>query len=279
MQKKMTVILIGVFLCLGMVLPAIAGDIDWMQSKGTEIRFLMNKHPFTSFIEPKVADSEKMTGIKVTLEVFPEDQFRNKRMIELNAGGTVDGYMIMPGQAKLHYWKAGWLKPLDAFIADASLTDAAWDVKDFFAGPMKGSSIDGQQIGIVINAEASLLSYRKDLFERLNVKVPDTMEDLLKLPGVGRKTANLVLILGFDKMGICVDTHVHRITNRWGYVKTKTPDETEMRLRKILPHRYWKRINDCLVPYGQNLCVPISPYCSRCGLVEYCDRVKVKKSR
>ena len=110
-------------------------------------------------------------------------------------------------------------------------------------------------------------------------RVPDTMEDLLKLPGVGRKTANLVLILGFDKMGICVDTHVHRITNRWGYVKTETPDETEMRLREILPHRYWKRINDCLVPYGQNLCVPISPYCSRCGLVEYCDRVKVKRSR
>ena len=178
MQKKMTAVLIGVLLCLGMVLPATAGSVDWMQSKGTEIRFLMNKHPFTSFIEPKVAEFERMTGIKVTLEVFPEDQFRNKRMIELNAGGTVDGYMIMPGQAKLHYWKAGWLKPLDAFIADASLTDAAWDVKDFFAGPMNGSSIDGQQIGIVINAEASLLSYRKDLFERLNVKVPDTMEEL-----------------------------------------------------------------------------------------------------
>ena len=178
MQKKMTAVLIGVLLCLGMVLPATAGSVDWMQSKGTEIRFLMNKHPFTSFIEPKVAEFERMTGIRVTLEVFPEDQFRNKRMIELNAGGTVDGYMIMPGQAKLHYWKAGWLKPLDAFIADASLTDAAWDVKDFFAGPMKGSSIDGQQIGIVINAEASLLSYRKDLFERLNVKVPDTMEEL-----------------------------------------------------------------------------------------------------
>jgi multiple sugar transport system substrate-binding protein len=178
MQKKMTAVLIGVLLCLGMVLPATAGSVDWMQSKGTEIRFLMNKHPFTSFIEPKVAEFERMTGIRVTLEVFPEDQFRNKRMIELNAGGTVDGYMIMPGQAKLHYWKAGWLKPLDAFIADASLTDADWDVKDFFAGPMKGSSIDGQQIGIVINAEASLLSYRKDLFDRFKVKVPDTMQEL-----------------------------------------------------------------------------------------------------
>ena len=178
MSKKITVVLFGFIMCVAMVSAAIAGSVDWMQSKGTEIRFLMNKHPFTSYIEPKVAEFEKMTGIKVTLEVFPEDQFRNKRMIELNAGGTVDGYMIMPGQAKLHYWKAGWLKPLDAYIADPALTEADWDVKDFFAGPMKGSSMDGKQIGIVINAEASLLSYRKDLFDRFKVKVPDTMQEL-----------------------------------------------------------------------------------------------------
>ena len=178
MQKKMLYILMGALLCAGMVSTAVAGSVDWMQSKGTEIRFLMNKHPFTTYIEPKVAEFEKMTGIKVNLEVFPEDQFRNKRMIELNAGGTVDGYMIMPGQAKLHYWKAGWLKPLDDYIADPALTEAGWDVKDFFAGPMKGSSIDGKRIGIVINAEASLLSYRKDLFERFKVKVPETMEEL-----------------------------------------------------------------------------------------------------
>jgi multiple sugar transport system substrate-binding protein len=178
MSKKTTVVLIGVVLCVGMASAAMAGSVNWMQSKGTEIRFLMNKHPFTSFIEPKVAEFEKMTGIKVNFEVFPEDQFRNKRMIELNAGGTVDGYMIMPGQAKLHYWKAGWLKPLDAYIADPALTEADWDIKDFFAGPMKGSSIDGKQIGVVINAEASLLSYRKDLFDRFKIKVPETMQEL-----------------------------------------------------------------------------------------------------
>jgi len=117
------------------------------------------------------------------------------------------------------------------------------------------------------------------LVEKYGGTVPETMDELLNLPGVGRKTANLVLILGFDKMGICVDTHVHRITNRWGYLSTKTPDETEMKLREILPEQYWKRINDCLVPYGQNLCVPISPYCSRCKLIEYCERVNVNKSR
>ncbi len=117
------------------------------------------------------------------------------------------------------------------------------------------------------------------ILEKYDGKVPNTMEGLLGLPGVGRKTANLVITLGFDAMGICVDTHVMRITNRWGYVSTKNPLETEMKLREILPQRYWKRINDLLVPYGQNLCTPVSPFCSRCRLRPYCDRVGVKSSR
>ncbi len=110
-------------------------------------------------------------------------------------------------------------------------------------------------------------------------RVPDNLDELLNLPGVGRKTANLVLILGFDKMGICVDTHVHRITNRWGYVKTKNPDETEMALRKKLPKKHWKEINNLLVPYGQNLCLPVSPFCSKCKITGYCNRIGVTKSR
>jgi len=110
-------------------------------------------------------------------------------------------------------------------------------------------------------------------------EVPRSFDELLKLPGVGRKTANLVMILGFDEMGICVDTHVHRITNRWGYVSTRTPDETEMRLREILPKKYWKVINNYLVPYGQNICLPVSPFCSRCKLIHFCDRIGVKSSR
>lgn len=117
------------------------------------------------------------------------------------------------------------------------------------------------------------------LLKKHGGKVPSEMEDLLTLPGVGRKTANLVLILGFDKMGICVDTHVHRITNRWGYVVTRTPDETESKLREILPKQYWKRINDYLVPYGQHICTPISPFCSKCRLREFCERVKVTSTR
>lgn len=112
-----------------------------------------------------------------------------------------------------------------------------------------------------------------------NSTVPDEIDELLKLRGVGRKTANLVVTIGYGKDGICVDTHVHRISNRWGYIKTKTPEESEAVLRKKLPRRYWKIYNDLLVTFGQNLCRPISPMCSQCKMARYCDRAGVKKSR
>jgi len=117
------------------------------------------------------------------------------------------------------------------------------------------------------------------LLTEYNGRVPDSLEDLLTLKGVGRKTANLLVTVGYGKPGICVDTHVHRISNRWGYVKTNSPEETEQALRRKLPRRYWITFNDLLVPFGQNLCQPVSPYCSRCKLVKYCDRVGVLKSR
>jgi endonuclease-3 len=110
-------------------------------------------------------------------------------------------------------------------------------------------------------------------------QVPQSIDELVTLPGVGRKTANLVVTVGYQKPGICVDIHVHRISNRWGYVNTKSPQETEQALRAKLPKRYWITYNDLLVPYGQNLCQPVSPYCSRCKLTAYCDRVGVTKSR
>lgn len=109
--------------------------------------------------------------------------------------------------------------------------------------------------------------------------VPRTIDELVMLPGVGRKTANLVVTVGYQRPGICVDIHVHRISNRWGYVRTKTPEETERALREKLPKRYWITFNDLLVPYGQNLCQPVSPFCSRCKLIEMCDRVGVVRSR
>ncbi|MBI5235657.1 MAG: endonuclease III [Deltaproteobacteria bacterium] len=119
----------------------------------------------------------------------------------------------------------------------------------------------------------------KRIIAEYDGKTPDTIEELLKLKGVGRKTANLVVTMGFGKPGICVDTHVHRITNRWGLVSTATPDETETALRKALPPRYWIPINDLLVAYGQNLCKPVKPFCRRCGIFTYCGRVGVKAHR
>jgi endonuclease-3 len=115
----------------------------------------------------------------------------------------------------------------------------------------------------------------KRLIHEYDGRVPAEIHALLRLPGVGRKTANLVVTIGYNKYGICVDTHVHRITNRWGYVSTPTPEKTEFALREKLPRKHWKIINDLLVTYGQNLCRPIGPRCSACKLYAYCERVGV----
>ena len=125
----------------------------------------------------------------------------------------------------------------------------------------------------------SILGICEQLLTRFGGEVPSKLEELLELPGVGRKTANIVVTLGFQKPGIAVDTHVHRISNRLGYVRTKTPDDTEMALRRKLPPRYWVTFNDLLVTYGQNLCKPISPFCSRCKIAGYCKRIGVTLSR
>ena len=119
----------------------------------------------------------------------------------------------------------------------------------------------------------------RTLVEKYNGRVPDTMDELLKLKGVGRKTANLVLVEGYDKPGICVDTHVHRICNRLGWVQTKTPEETEKELRKILPRKYWKEINRWFVAFGKTICRPISPLCSKCPVEELCPKIGVEKHR
>jgi endonuclease-3 len=117
------------------------------------------------------------------------------------------------------------------------------------------------------------------LLEKYSGKVPADLDTLLSLPGVGRKTANLVIIEAFDLDGICVDTHVHRISCRTGWVNTKSADETEQELRKILPLEFWKRINALLVLYGQHICRPISPFCSKCVIKTHCKRINVEKTR
>jgi len=129
------------------------------------------------------------------------------------------------------------------------------------------------------NKAKSILAIAGILEEKYAGKTPDDLETLLSLPGVGRKTANLVVSVGFGKPAICVDIHVHRISNRMAYIKTTKPDESELVLRKKLPERYWINYNDILVPFGQHLCTPISPFCSRCPITEYCERVGVVKHR
>mgnify|MGYP001565957643 CR=1 FL=1 len=118
----------------------------------------------------------------------------------------------------------------------------------------------------------------KVIDEKFGGKIPKTIDELILLPGVGRKTANLVMTEAFDQYAICVDTHVHRIMNRLGYVKTKTPLQTEMALRKKLPKQYWKTINPVLVAFGQNHCKPINPKCSTCPIKKYCNKVGIRGS-
>jgi endonuclease-3 len=134
-------------------------------------------------------------------------------------------------------------------------------------------------VGFYRNKAQQILRISQQLTEKYDGYVPESIEELLAFKGVGRKTANLVVTLGFGKPGICVDTHVHRICNHWGYVNTKTPDETEARLREILPEQYWLRINDLLVTFGQNLCRPVSPFCSKCPVYSFCQRNNVIKNR
>ncbi|MCK4237312.1 MAG: endonuclease III [Candidatus Krumholzibacteria bacterium] len=125
----------------------------------------------------------------------------------------------------------------------------------------------------------ALIALSKRIMDDFGGKVPDTMDDLLGLPGVGRKTANLVLTNGFGKPGICVDTHVHRVSNRLGVVRTKNPEETEFALRRVLPQKHWIEINDLLVTFGRLVCTPVSPHCSRCIVKGCCLSVGVGKRR
>jgi len=111
-------------------------------------------------------------------------------------------------------------------------------------------------------------------------KVPDDFDELMKFKGVGRKTANIVMTYGHGKEGhIAVDTHVHRLSNRLGWVKTKSPEKTEFALKKVVPRKYWYWVNELFVRYGQNVCNPISPFCSKCVIEKYCPKIGVGKRR
>lgn len=125
-------------------------------------------------------------------------------------------------------------------------------------------------VGFYKNKAEQIIELSKILVEQYNSQVPNSIEELVKFKGVGRKTANLVIARGFNKPAICVDVHVHRIFNRLGYIKTKTPDESEIELRKKLPEKFWIDINTLLVTHGQNVCKPIKPLCGICPIKTLC---------
>ncbi len=127
-------------------------------------------------------------------------------------------------------------------------------------------------VGFYQNKAQQIIDLSRELVEKYNSKVPSSIEELIKFRGVGRKTANLVMTKGFNVPAICVDVHVHRISNRLGYVKTKTPDETEFKLREILPEKYWIDFNTLLVTHGQNICKPQNPKCDICSVNRYCAK-------
>ncbi len=164
-------------------------------------------------------------------------------------------------------------------IASEKLFKLAPDVKSLSTLPLKTIEKTIYPVGFYKVKAERIKALSLVIIDKYKSKVPADLNELLTLKGVGRKTANLVVILGYGKPGICVDTHVHRISNRWGYVETKTPEKTEFALRETLPDKYWLEINGLLVAFGQGICKPISPFCSKCSIYKYCDRIGVTKSR
>ena len=124
-----------------------------------------------------------------------------------------------------------------------------------------------------------LQSVSKELIDKFNSKVPSTREELLSIKGIGPKTANIVLAFAYGKDVLPIDTHCHRIPNRLGWIKTKNPEQTEKELEKVLPKKYWQEFNAIFVQFGQTICQPISPWCSKCPINKYCPRINVKRSR
>jgi len=173
------------------------------------------------------------------------------------------------------------LRTRDQVTAEASKRLFAVSADPYSMSKMDSKKIEKAifPVGFFRTKAKQIQGMSQKICEDFNGRIPDTIEDLLCLPGVGRKTANLVLTLGHRKPGICVDTHVHRICNRWGYVVTEAPDKTEQVLRERLPQKFWIPINQLLVPFGQSICTPISPRCSSCELSRFCGKVAVSSSR
>ncbi|MEX2540323.1 MAG: sugar ABC transporter substrate-binding protein [Trueperaceae bacterium] len=170
-------VLVAVVVATGL---ATAQEFDWQRFQGDDVRFLMNRHPFTDFLEPLVPEFEELTGIDVTLEIFPEDQFRQRRLLEVSSGAaTLDGYMVMPGQVGAQYLGADWIRHVDDFVEDPSLTSPELDLEDFFDGALSTFQSNDGLFGLPLQIESSLLFYREDLFEEAGLEgPPETLEEL-----------------------------------------------------------------------------------------------------
>lgn len=178
-MKRISILVLAM-VAAGFVSLGVAQEFDWRQVEGTEIRFMMNQHPFTDFLAPQIPEFEELSGIDVTLETFPEDQFRQRRLLEASSGAeTLAGFMIMPGQVGAQYLGADWVRYLDDFIADPTLTSPDLDLDDFFAGAMSTFENDEGIYGLPLQIESSLLFYRSDLFAEAGLEgPPETMEEL-----------------------------------------------------------------------------------------------------
>lgn len=162
---------------------------------------------------------------------------------------------------------------LTTYPATLRMLEIGREPKDFACCDVEKLAKAIYPVGFYKNKAKQIVELSKTIVEKLDNKVPNTIEELVKFNGVGRKTANLVLAKGFGIPAICVDVHVHRICNRLGYVKTNTPEQTEFALREKLPKKYWLDVNTLLVTHGQNVCKPINPKCSECPIKKYCNKI------
>ena len=159
--------------------PARAQGFNWKRYAGTQIRIFAPIIPQLDRIKASLPQFEELTGIKVTLETFPDAQLRQKTLIEATAGaGTLDAVADLPMQIALRFWKAGWLEPLDGYLANRDLTSPEFDAGDFLAGPWEIGKIEGRLVAVPFSPQTHLLYYRKDLFQKYGVKPPETLEEM-----------------------------------------------------------------------------------------------------
>ncbi len=172
---------------------------------------------------------------------------------------------------------------LSARTRDEQTVKAARNLLEVADNPEKLAKLSEDEIATIIKAAGfyrnkakNLKAMAEMLVKKYDSKVPDTFEELVKLPGVGRKTANVVLAYAFNKNTIAVDTHVHRLANRLGFVRTRRPEETEVELKKVIPPELWRRVNRTFVAFGQTVCKPIKPLCEKCPIEDVCPKIGVK---